>query len=72
MEQNKFETDFLDFSGMPENFGDLLAAKSESANAVTVALIMENKPSPYTVSFCIKKHLRIILCEGVLRLELFF
>ena len=53
MEQNKFETDFLDFSGMPENFGDLLATKSESAafnkGTIVKGTIVEKRPDAATV-----------------------
>ena len=53
MEENKFETDFLDFSGMPENFGDLLAAKSESSEfnkgTIVKGTIVEKRPDAATV-----------------------
>ena len=53
MEQINFETDFLDFSGMPENFGDLLAAKSESAafnkGTIVKGTIVEKRPDAATV-----------------------
>ena len=53
MEENKFETDFLDFSGMPENFGDLLAAKSESSEfnkgTIVKGTIVEKRADAATV-----------------------
>ena len=53
MEENRFETDFLDFSGMPENFGDLLAAKSESSEfnkgTIVKGKIIEKRADAATV-----------------------
>ena len=53
MEETKFETDFLDFSGMPENFGDLLAAKSESSEfnkgTIVKGKIIEKRADAATV-----------------------
>ena len=52
MEENKFETDFLDFSGMPESFGDLLEAKSESAfnkGTIVKGTIIEKRPDAASV-----------------------
>ena len=53
MEENRFETDFLDFSGMPESFGDLLAAKSESSEfnkgTIVKGKIIEKRADAATV-----------------------
>ena len=53
MEENRFETDFLDFSGMPENFGDLLAAKSECSEfnkgTIVKGKIIEKRADAATV-----------------------
>ena len=53
MEENRFETDFLDFSGMPENFGDLLAAKSASSEfnkgTIVKGKIIEKRADAATV-----------------------
>ena len=53
MEENKFETDFLDFSGMPESFGDLLAAKSECSEfnkgTIVKGTIVEKRADAATV-----------------------